>query len=162
MKKIVLGLLCILFLILDNTLMPFLAIETYYPSLLFVFVICYSIINGKVEGLIIGVVTGLLQDLYFGGAFGINALTNMLACVLAATIGEGIFKEKRLIPVAASFFITAIKGVMVFVLLYLTGQQGDIMAVVYISLYTMVVTIFMYKRVYNLSQKSFMKRDWKF
>ena len=162
MKKIVLGLLCILFLILDNTLIPFLAIETYYPSLLFAFIICYSIVNGKVEGLIIGVVTGLLQDLYFSGAFGINALANMLTCVLAATIGEGIFKEKRLIPVASSFFITAIKGIMVFVLLYLTGQQGDIMAVVYISFYTMVVTIFIYKRVYNLSQKSFMKRDWKF
>lgn len=162
MKKLVLGILCVLFLIIDNTLMPFLAVKTYYPSLLFTFSICYSVINGKWEGVWIGAFGGLLQDLYFLNTIGINALVNMLICVLAAEVGENIFKEKKLIPVVASFFLCAAKGIMIFAISYIIGQRTDIMATFYVSIYTMVVAILMYKKVYNLSQKHFMKKEWKF
>jgi rod shape-determining protein MreD len=162
MKKLILILLSVLFIVLDNTLMPFFAIYTYYPSLLFLFAICYSIVNGKWEGLWMGVFSGVLQDLYFGSVFGINSFANMLVCVAAAEVGENIFKEKSFIPVVSSFFLTAMKGFIVYVILYLVGQKSDIQVALYNSLYTMILAIFMYKRVYKLSQKPFMKREWKF
>ena len=73
MKKIlVLSLLSIVLFVLDNILMPFFAIKTFYPSLLLIFIICYSIVNGKWEGLWLGVFVGLLQDVYFSRGFGIG------------------------------------------------------------------------------------------
>jgi len=49
MKKWILFLISLVLLILDNSFMPFLAIKGAFPSLLFVFAIAYSIINGKKE-----------------------------------------------------------------------------------------------------------------
>ncbi len=43
MKKVVLALLCIGFLILDNTLVPFFAINSFYPSILLVFEVYLNI-----------------------------------------------------------------------------------------------------------------------
>ena len=45
MKKWILIIISLVFLILDNSLMPFLAIKGAFPSLLFTFAIAYSIIN---------------------------------------------------------------------------------------------------------------------
>lgn len=162
MKRLVLVLLSVLFLVMDNTLIPFFAIKNYYPSLLFLFAVFYSLINGKWEAVWIGVLSGILQDVYFPNIFGINSLTNMLVCLIAAEVGKNIFKEKRLIPVISSFFLCAIKEILVFILLYILGQKSDIQVVLYNSLYTMFIAIFMYKRVYNLSQKHYMKTEWKF
>ena len=162
MKKIVLVLLCVFFMILDDTLMPFFAIRTFYPSMLLVFILCYSIVNGKWEGLFLGIFSGILQDIYFFNGFGINAFVNMLVCILAGILGERLFKERSFIPVISIFFISLIKISLVFILLFIVGQRTNPEMIFYNSIYGMFLGIFVYKRVYRLSQRPFMKREWKF
>lgn len=162
-KKVTVLILSILFMILDNTLMPFLAIREAYPSLLFVFAICYSIIYGKWSGVYIGVLCGLLQDIYLTSGLGINMLINMLLCLCAAFIGITIFKDKPLIPVISCFFLSILKGLAVFTVLYVaTKQHISIRNVLYTSIYNTIVAIFMYKKIYALSNKDFMKENWRF
>ena len=60
MEKLIIILVSIGLLILDNSLVPFFSIKGAYPSLLFVFAIAYSIINGKEKAIFIGVVSGML------------------------------------------------------------------------------------------------------
>lgn len=163
MKKIILlAFLTFVFFILDNTFMPFIAINGYYPSLLFVFCICYSIVNGSFEGMWLGALSGVLQDIFFTNAFGINALTTMLMCVLAGIIGKNLFKEKIIIPIVATFFITILKGIFIFTILRIIGRYTRLQGVFYIALYTIIVSIVMYKWVYNLCQKEYMERKWRF
>lgn len=162
MKKVVLTLLCIGLLILDNTLVPFFAINSFYPSILLVFVLCYSIVSDKWDALGIGVFSGLLQDIYFFHGFGVNALVNMIVCLIASYIGESIFKEKRLIPVITTFFLSILKYLLVFVILYLTKTKTHIQGVLYVGPLSMLLSFFIYKWVYKLSQKDYMKKDWKF
>jgi len=163
MKKIfVLTFLCLLFFIMDNTIVPFFAIKGCYPSLLLLFVIFYSIINGSYQGIWIGVFSGILQDLYFFNGFGVNAFTNMIICFVAGYIGVTIFKEKSLVPIISSFFLTLVKGILVFLILYVLKVNISIDNIFYNSLYSMVVSIFMYKWVYKLCQKEYMKKNWSF
>ena len=163
MKKIfITGLLIILFFILDNALVPFLAIRHYYPSLLFIFIICFSIVNGKWQGLLVGVFSGMLQDIFFYNAFGINSLLNMIVCVMAGAIGVNIFKSKGLIPIISTFALSILKGLGIFVILLMLGQQTDYKNIFFNGIYEMVICIFMYKPIYRLYHKNFMKRDWKF
>ncbi|SKA75311.1 rod shape-determining protein MreD [Clostridium sp. USBA 49] len=163
MKKIfVLTFLCLLFFIMDNTIVPFFAIKGCYPSLLLLFVIFYSIINGSYQGIWIGVFSGILQDLYFFNGFGVNAFTNMIICFVAGYIGVTIFKEKSLVPIISSFFLTLAKGILVFLILYVLKVNISIDNIFYNSLYSMVVSIFMYKWVYKLCQKEYMKKNWSF
>ncbi|MBZ9688244.1 rod shape-determining protein MreD [Clostridium estertheticum] len=163
MKRVLsLVFLCILFLILDNTLMPLLKINGAYPSLIFTFALCYSIVSSPKDAVIIGVFTGALQDLYFLNGSGINMLTNMLMCLVAAEIGKSIFTEKALLPIVSSFVLSVIKGLMVFSIMFLIKQYTHIEVVLYRGIYNLIVSIFMYKFVYKLSQKEYMKKEWRF
>ena len=154
--------LCILFLILDNTLMPLLKINSVYPSLIFTFALCFSIVSSPKDAVIIGIYTGALQDLYFMNGFGINMLTNMLMCAVAAEIGKSIFIEKSLLPIVSSFVLSAVKGLIVFSILFLVKQYSHLETVFYQGIYNLIVSIFMYRFTYKLSQKEYMKKEWRF
>jgi rod shape-determining protein MreD len=154
--------ICILFLILDNTLMPLLKVKGAYPSLIFTFALCYSIVSSPKDAVIIGVFTGALQDVYFLNGLGINMFSNMLMCVIAAKIGKGIFIEKSFLPVVSSFVLSLIKGLIVFSILFLINQSTQVTAILYQAIYNFVICIFMYKFTYKLSQKKYMKKEWKF
>ncbi|MDP4177208.1 MAG: rod shape-determining protein MreD [Bacillota bacterium] len=163
MKRIlVIVLLSLLFLIIDNSVMPFISIRGYYPNLLFIFAISLSIINGPEEGIFFGILTGAMQDLYFTNAFGINIFTNMLMCVAAGIFGKSIRKEKLLMPVLSTFLLSFVKGVIVFCLLYLLKQKTHIEDVIFNSMYSMIISIIMYKKIYKLCEKRFMVKQWKF
>ena len=154
--------LCILFLILDNTLMPLLKINGAYPSLIFTFALCFSVVSSPKDAVIIGIFTGALQDLYFLNGFGINTLTNMLMCLIAAEIGKSIFIEKALLPIVSAFVLSVVKGLLVFFIMFLVKQYMQMEAVLYHGIYNLIVSIFMYKFVYKLSQKEYMKKEWRF
>ena len=161
MKNVVLVLISILLLILDNSFTPFIKIEGAYPSLLFIFSISYSIIKGKEEGIKIGVISGLLQDIFFFRGFGINALINMLICYLAGLIGEGIWKEKKLIPMATIFIASIAKFFGVFLIMYFFNIKVDIFRGVYIGIYNSVLMLFVYGFIYKSYTKDGKQSSWR-
>lgn len=161
MKKWTLVLISIILLILDKSFMPFLAIKDAYPSLLFIFAIAYSIINGQREGVIIGVLSGVLQDIFFYSGFGINSLINMLLCVVAALIGENIYKEKRLIPVITSIVLYLIKVLAIGVIFSLVDLKIDIKVGVFTALYSAIIMFLSYKLIYRLYDNDYKKNNWR-
>ena len=64
MKRIIIIAISLFLLILENTILPSYSIMQGYPSILFVFAIAFSIVNGKEDAMFIGIVSGLLQDLF--------------------------------------------------------------------------------------------------
>ena len=161
MKKWTLVLISIILLILDKSFMPFLAIKDAYPSLLFIFAIAYSIINGQREGVIIGVLSGVLQDIFFYSGFGINSLINMLLCVVAALIGENIYKEKRLIPVITSIVLYLIKVLAIGVIFSLVDLKIDIKVGVFTALYSAIIMFLSYNLIYKLYDRDYKKNNWR-
>ncbi|MFA6941345.1 MAG: rod shape-determining protein MreD [Clostridiaceae bacterium] len=162
MKKI--GLLIIismLLLILDNSVMPFFSVRGAYPSLLYIFIIYYSLNKGYTESILIGIFAGFLQDIYFSNGIGINMLTNMLTCILAAYVGNLIIREKKLIPVFLTFFLTFIKGTLIFVILYVDKKYFAYSQVLYNSLYNLILGFFLYRIIYNFCQRDIVKANWK-
>jgi len=161
-KVIVLVLISMIFFILDNGFMPFIAIMGIFPGILLVFCILYSVQNGKWEGMWLGVCCGLLQDIYFTNIFGLNAVTNMVICLIAGEIGTKIFKEKKIVPVFCCFLLTFLKGTTIFLVLYYFGTNVDFSRVFFVSIYNMIISIFICKWVYKLCQKTYMQIRWKF
>ncbi|MGL5245075.1 MAG: rod shape-determining protein MreD [Sarcina sp.] len=162
MKRVVLLLLCILLLILDNTVMPFFSIKGIIPSLLLTFAILFSLINGYWEAVFIGVFSGILQDVYSMYPFGVNSLLNLMICLLAAAIGENIFKHKKLIPLLTTFGLTIVKFFGLIIIGKLVGIIIPINGVLILATYNTVLAFLLYRFVYNLSNKEFMKKQWKF
>lgn len=148
--------------ILDNVFMPYISINGYYPSLLFVFLICYSINFGIWEGLWMGILVGILQDVFFVNAFGVNSLINMLCGVAAGYIGSNIFKEKIFIPILSTLLLSLFKGIMILSILYILKIYVGIDKVLFNSLYNTIITLFIYKMVYKFGQREYMQKKWKF
>ena len=162
MEKLIIILVSIGLLILDNSLVPFLAIKGAYPSLLFVFTIAYSLVNGKEKAIFIGIVSGMLQDVFFFNGFGVNSVLNLLLCLLASFIGAGIVKNKRLIPMVATFFITIIKYIGVFIIFYLLNIHIEFSKSIIMSIYNSIVMFFAYKIVMNIYDDEYSKQRWRF
>lgn len=162
MKKWILFLISLVLLIFDSSLMPFLSIKGAFPSLLFTFAIAYSIINGKKEAVIIGVMSGLLQDIHFYEGFGVNALINMLICLLAAVIGENIYREKKLIPTILMMILYILKVFSLFIILKIAGKTINIEVGIYTSIYSAVIMFLGYNFVLRLYDINFKKKSWRF
>ena len=162
MEKLILILVSIGLVILDNSLVPFFSIKGAYPSLLFVFAIAYSLINGKEKATFIGVISGVLQDVFFFYGFGVNSLLNLLLCLLASFVGEGIIKNKRLIPVVSIFFITIIKYIGAIIIFYLLDINIQFSNSITMGIYNGVVMFFAYKLVMNIYDDEYSKQRWRF
>ena len=94
--------------------------------------------------------------------FGTNTLTNMLMCLVAASIGKSIFVEKSLLPIISVFVLSIVKGIGIFCILFLIKQYTHMEVVLYHAIYNLIVSIFMYKFAYKLSQMEYMKKEWRF
>lgn len=163
-KKILyLSLIVFTLFILDNTIVTFFEIKGVYPSILFVFIICYSIINGYEEAIIMGVIIGALQDLYFPGVIGVNMLVNMLLCLLAARIGKSIFKEKMIIPVISTFLLSILKSIIFYFILILIDSKNDFLnLILYKGIYETIIAVLIYKIVLKFCETKIMKKEWRF
>jgi rod shape-determining protein MreD len=164
MEKLIIILISIGLCILDNSLVPYFSIKGAYPSLLFTFAIAYSLIHGKEmnKAVFIGVVSGILQDIFFFNGFGINSLLNLLLCVLASFIGAGIIKTKRLIPVVSIFFITIIKYAGIFIIFHLLNIEIQLSKSIFMGVYNGVIMFFVYKSVMNIYDDEYSKQRWRF
>ena len=161
MKKIIILLISVVLLTLDNTILPFYFAEWGFPSLLFVFTIALSIIRGKDEAIIIGIISGFLQDIFFFRGFGANMLLNMLLCVLAASIGDSIFKENKLIPVITCFILSILKVFGVAIILQLFSESINMRTALISAMLNAVVMLLVYKKVFSLSEKYFEADKWR-
>ena len=162
MKRIIIIAISLFLLILENTILPSYSIMQGYPSILFVFAIAFSIINGKEDAMFIGIVSGLLQDLFFINGFGINLLVNFLLCLLVAKIGEGIFKNNRVIPVISCLILSILKIVMIAILFIPFAKKINLNMAVMSALLNTIVMVIGYKFVLTTSKKYWKKDEWRF
>ena len=102
-----------------------------------------------------------LQDVYFVNVFGVNMLVNMLVCLIAAYIGESVFKHKKTIPVLSVGLLTIIKFFVVAFILNLINIRINLLSFWIMVLYNVFIGFFMYNWVYKLCNRDLMKREWK-
>lgn len=162
MKKWVVILVSIILLILDNSLIPGMAIKGAFPNLLFIFAISYSLVKGIKEAVIIGVFTGIIQDIFFYSIMGINSFSNLLLCVLAAFIGENIFKNKKLIPVLTMFILSIIKVCLVYIFMKFAGKDININRALLSALYNTFIMYFVYNFILRLCDEEYRVNPWRF
>ncbi|GEP63163.1 rod shape-determining protein MreD [Clostridium beijerinckii] len=162
MEKLIIILISIGLVILDNSLIPFFSIKGAYPSLLFTFAIAYSLVNKKERAVFMGVMSGILQDIFFFNGFGVNSLLNLFLCLLASFIGAGIIKTKRLIPVISAFFITIIKYAGVMLIFNFFNIEIQFSKSIIMGVYNGVIMFFVYKLVMNVYDDEYSKQRWRF
>lgn len=121
------GLVIVISLILQSTILPSLAYHGIHADLLLIVVISSSLLMGKSHGAVIGFSAGLLQDLSSGAFFGMHTFSKMLLGYVFGMAEQQVFKENFFLPVMAMFFATLANAFLTSLLMLLLGYRFDVL-----------------------------------
>lgn len=157
MKAVFWGIIVIVALTIQATVMPLLAFQGVQPDLLLIVVVSSSLLLGKDQGVSIGFFSGLLQDLVGGNIFGLNTLSKLITGYLFGMAERKVFKEHIFLPVLAMVVATICNSAISFILLFLLGYKIELMSAIIntvlpLLMYNVVVAIPVHQVIYRVSQ----------
>ncbi|MBF8984316.1 rod shape-determining protein MreD [Lutibacter sp. B2] len=148
--------------ILQSTIFQYFRILGVLPNTALLIVIVFSILWGEKKGAVIGFITGLLQDILVGSFVGINALIYMLIAYNIGNFQKILFKDTYLTPVFFAIISTSIYHVSYYSVMYMTNNPVEFLIVfknivLPETIYNGIVSVVIYRWIYNLTRKSYMK-----
>ncbi|SDK58189.1 rod shape-determining protein MreD [Natronincola ferrireducens] len=152
MKVLTIGLIIVLNLFLQSTVLQFIKIYNVIPNTALILVVCFAINIAKDKSALIGFIMGILQDILFGKVIGINALVYMLIGYFISLTNKNIFKENYIIPFLFTSLATMFYyGVSLF-FIYFLGFNLQFLNIFKISLiieilYNAIISLFVYAYV---------------
>lgn len=139
MRTLFLIFLALLGWLLQGTWLHAVEIGGVKPDLLLILVVFTSLLKGPVQGLKIGFLVGLLEDLLSGKFLGIRILTKALTGLLIGLGETKIFKENYLVPVVVLFFSTLVHEILFMLFSKFTGFELPLGTVFWKQILTLAV-----------------------
>lgn len=157
----------ILIVALQQAIFSRLSLFNVTIDIVFIYIICFSLIRDEVESVSIALFTGILRDSFFPGVFGVNTVLFLIAAYIASLVQKRIYKDAIIIPMLLTLIFTALKSVLYFAFFYIIGIKYDFREhVVYVlsleSVYNSLFSILMYNIVKRVGRTSVMHKDWRF
>lgn len=154
-------LLSLFILVIEGSLLGVIFTRSNMPDLLLVLVTCLAFLWGEKKGIVLGLLIGLLQDLFFGPALGFFALAKMVVAYLAGLTAREVYKDQIAAPMLVVFMATFVHEFIIFFLrLFFWGSGGDLFYFLDVfflpkAVYHLMLTIPLYSLLYNLDQKGY-------
>lgn len=162
MRKVVIVITALLLFLIDQTVIPFFAINGSYASVLFTFFAILALMSDYEDAVLTGLISGLLQDLYFPYGFGIHTLLNIMLFLGLSRVGKTLKEGKRALPLLIVSLAQTLKTVILIAIFSILGISVNFTSVMIIPLYSMVLFLLLYKIVYNFERIPVIKKEWKF
>lgn len=127
--------------ILQSTLLPYFNIFGVVPNTALIMVVIISLAKGKYYGGVSGLIIGLLQDIMFSNAIGINAFIFFFAGYLIGFIEDTFARDNIINPIIFTATTTIYYNIMYSLFIYFLGRS--------ISFETVVKSVFSIEVIYN-------------
>jgi rod shape-determining protein MreD len=157
-------LLAIIFisLIIQTTFIDSFQIWGIRPDLVLLLVVYNAFLRGHREGAFVGFCGGMLQDVFTGSYFGLNALCYMTAGYLVGMTEAKLYKESSLIMMALAWFASAGEQLLYYLLMSYTGvAMSPLLALSRVifptAVYTALLVPLTYKRFQISNQKGLLR-----
>jgi rod shape-determining protein MreD len=98
-RVVIVAALILLNYILQTTVLGYIEIIGVKPNTSLILIIAYAMTRGDVEGAVVGLFTGLVQDLFFSDALGHYALLGALLGFLCGKPFKDFYREHPLLPI---------------------------------------------------------------
>lgn len=118
-------LLLIISLVFQTFPQDLIALGGIRPDLIFIVVICLSLLRGSREGMFVGLGGGILKDLTSGLSGGACTLSLTISGLLAGLLKNFFFKENILVPLFVVLLGTVIKEIIFFLSVCSLGLTLD-------------------------------------
>ncbi len=84
--------------ILQTTLFNYIEIIGVKPNTMIILIVAFAFMRGEIEGGLIGFLSGLLVDCFFGELLGLNAFMGLITGFLCGKIFNEFYKNSIFIP----------------------------------------------------------------
>lgn len=144
----------IIFWLLQEMLVPFIAIKTASPDLLLLVVAVAGFIEGSVTGATVGLVAGLLEDLVIPGSIGLNIMIKTLVGFFAGKVERTVFGSSALMPLIGFFVVSFAAQLLYIFAAFLFGDLIEVSTafkavVIPSAVYTAFFGLILFKRLVN-------------
>lgn len=165
-RKIVIALMIMICFLLQSTLFQSLSLASISPNLLIILTSAYGFMKGKKEGMAVGFFCGLLEDIFFGRLLGMHALIYMYIGYANGYFNQIFYGEDIKLPMALISASELAYGLGTYMIMFLMRSRFDFFyylrrIILPELLYTIIVTLFVYRIIYMIDQKLEKKKDLK-
>ncbi|MBE6022840.1 MAG: rod shape-determining protein MreD [Cellulosilyticum sp.] len=157
MRTIVLGILLVFVHILESTLFEYIRIGGIGPNFMIMIIVSFALLRGSKEGMLIGLVAGLLYDISFGLHIGPTMITYMLIGYTCGKFNKNFYRENFIIPFICTLISSLFYSMVNIMALVLRGTLnfGYFIKSVMIPelIYTITLSLIVYQIAYSINEK---------
>lgn len=136
MKNYKVVLIMLINILIQCTLLQRIRIHGILPNTNLIIIVILSILLGRKEGLIAAFCGGILQDVFFDKAIGINVLIYVLIAYIISSMEKKVFKENIVTPMILISGCTFLYHTIYFIIMYFFRYQFD-----YVHILTSIIGI---------------------
>ncbi|MBL7084973.1 MAG: rod shape-determining protein MreD [Candidatus Omnitrophica bacterium] len=149
-KKLLILLLVILFTLLQSTVLNYIRIFKVKPDILLILIIFFSLKLGRIYGLIVGALCGLLNEATSGIPSGVAVLVYSFGGLLLGHIGKWVYNQKLLGQLCITFVFSFTIYLSLFFLSQTFNASLSLFAILVstilpVSLYTAAISPFLFR-----------------
>lgn len=159
MKRVLINfLLIIVAFTIQNSIFPLLPFLSASPNLLLILTFSFGFINGQRFGMLYGLISGLLLDLFYSGPFGFYTLFYIYVGYLNGTFTKYYYEDYITLPLILCFVNELAYNMYIYIFRFLL--RGRLNFIYYFRelmipemIFTVVVTLFVYRLLLYLNRK---------
>lgn len=121
MMTLVYSLIMVILFILQTTVVAVFQITKVKPDLPLIFSMCIIIVENEKIGSSMGLLNGVLEDVFYGRLLGFNSMVKFLTNSILGYVSKNIYKGPIIITMGLVFFGTVIYNLLLVILSFMTG-----------------------------------------
>lgn len=158
LQYLIISLIILINFLLQTTIFQYIGIVGIVPNTSLVLTVCFALQKGKKTGPLLGLVMGILQDIFFERAIGVNALLYFLVGYFMGLSEEKLFKDNIMIPIIFTGIATLFYHLIYYFFMFFMGVNVSLayimQRVVWLELvYNCIVVIPIFKLIAKIHKK---------
>lgn len=167
MRVFITSLFVVINFVLQTTLLQYIQIRGILPNTAIIMIVSYALLRGSTEGAIVGLCSGLLQDMFFGTSIGYFALLNMLTGYLAGRSHHNFYRENYLMPLMlCTMAVFLYESTIYFTSFLFRGQLNFFYylgrMILPETVYTAILTVLIYRILFMVNEWLELKEKYKY
>lgn len=143
--------------LLQSSCFRYFALAGIVPNLLLIPTMAFGVMRGRKEGMLVGFVSGLLMDIFYGSVIGPYALLYMYLGYINGFFHRVYYMEDLLLPMIMAGVNDLAYNLIVYIVSYLMRNRLDIgFYFLHVMLpemvYTMLMTLIIYKPLVKINR----------
>lgn len=153
--------------ILQTTLFPLFSIRGILPNTALIIVTSYALLRGSREGALVGVASGLLQDIFFCTSIGFYSGLFLLFGFLIGRSQRNFYRENYLLPILFCTVSASLFEIILYITGYVFRGEGNLLYFFFRILlpeavYTAIITIPIYRILFGINEWLELKEKYKY